>query len=348
MSRRRIISRVVLCHAHAGRHRRIALDHRTWHVFQNQSFNNGKHPSCQLPCLAPTLLLVIKRQKAHRHGKQATHVFQQRTGKIVLRLLHPVTVGDGPHTDHRVVHAHRVIGLEGFQRLLLMPQQQVALCHAHVNRQLADLRIVVLLDHQQRALKQRHRAPGQRLVVLLKGKDLHHQRRLIHHVEAVRVAHHGLLRLVDAARVLGVAQIPQPREGRVTPVILDHVPDQRVHRRIEEIRHLHQHRQLRQGKPRLPFVNRARRHAQRLGELLLRQAARLAQAADVIAQSKRHVFSSLRHACIIAKPGRDFHRPAIPIREKFFYRRYGYSFLNDVFSARIAPFRHGAFPPRMV
>ena len=222
------------------------------------------------------------------------HVFQQRAGKIILGFLRPVAVRDRPHANHRVIQSHRVVGLEDFQRLFLSSQHQVALGHCHVNRQLADFRIGVLLCQQQRPLVKFQCPRRQGFVALLQPENLHHHRRLIDDGKAVRIAHHRPFRFIHAAQILGVAQIHQPRKRRVAPIILDGVANERIHRRIEKIRQLNQHRQFRQGQPRFPLINRTRRHAKRLGQLFLRQAARLAQTADMFAQCKCHAFSSLR------------------------------------------------------
>ena len=98
-----------------------------------------------------------------------------------------------------------------------------------------------------------------------------------------------LFRLQQPRRILLIPVFLQPRETDLQPIVAHLIAEQHIHGGVEKIRKLHDHRQLRLRKPRLPFVDRTDRHAQHLRQLFLGQSPLLAEFPYVLRQFCYHI-----------------------------------------------------------
>ena len=95
------------------------------------------------------------------------------------------------------------------------------------------------------------------------------------------------------SRAILLRPVPlQALRRRLTAVVLHFIAQQHVDRRVEQVGQLDDDRQLRLGKPRLPLIDRAGRHAQAFGQLLLRESVLPAQRADIFRKSDLHIHPS--------------------------------------------------------
>ena len=163
--------------------------------------------------------------------------------------------------------------------------------HLAAERAFADLWIGVLRQQQAGAFRKLQRPVQERRLPALHAKDPVERGAVVDDLEGVRIFFQRLFRLGQSRAVLFPATPSQPRDRRLQPVVLHFIAKQNVHRRVEKIRQLHEHSQLRLRQPRFPLVDRARCDAQHLGQLLLRQGACLPERADVLRKLIRHICS---------------------------------------------------------
>ena len=153
---------------------------------------------------------------------------------------------------------------EHFHGFFRFVQNEKHSCHIAVQGVRIQTRVPVLRKERLCGRQQLYGTAEQCFVVGFHAERAIQDGAVVYDVEMVRVFFQCLFRLQQPRRILLIPVFLQPRETDLQPIVAHLIAEQHIHGGVEKIRKLHDHRQLRLRKPRLPFVDRTDRHAQHL------------------------------------------------------------------------------------
>ena len=190
--------------------------------------------------------------------------------------------------------------------------------HISAKGAVVNTRILILGQKFSGSFQQLHGPVQQLLFAAFRAEALVYGSRLISYFKGVWVLLESLFRFAQTFPVLLDPEVLQSFHCGFQAVILQFIPQQHIHRSIEENGQFHKHGQLRQGKPCFPLIYRAHRDPQHLGQLLLGQSPLLAESTDILCQLDSHMTAPFSFtAFIITNDSPNENTPLIPSGQLF-------------------------------